>query len=108
MTGQHFLVVHDDPADGMEIEHPDTCLQTVLYGVASANACAVGAMEQEYGLELFFSRGAKPHPFFGVREVVTPGRHLVEYWLEEIKLPPHIGGVEYDHGLTIPDPAVAS
>lgn len=91
--GQHFLIVHDEPADGMDIEHPDTCKQ---------DACAVAAMQEEYGLDLFFARTPEPHPFLGVRDVVASGRHLVEYWLRKITLPPHIGGVEYDHGLTIP------
>lgn len=92
MSGQHFLIVHDEPADGMDIEHPDSCKQDV---------CPVTAMQAEYGLDLFFARTAEPHPFL-VREVVTPGRNPVEYWFRKITLPPHIGGAEYDYGLTIP------
>ncbi|MCW2903363.1 MAG: hypothetical protein JWO67_5628 [Streptosporangiaceae bacterium] len=100
MTSQHFLLVHEDPADGMEIEHLDTCPRTVTAEMA-VYECAHEAMAQEYGLDAFFGRDAEPHPLHGVRQVVAPGRHPVEYWCEEIKLAPFIGVAEYDHGLTI-------
>ena len=85
MSGQHFLIVHDEPADGMEIEHPDSCPTQLVYdGQHTLYTCDVGRAADEVGLEHWFSRDAAED---WLTEHTPPGRHEIAYWEETVCYP---------------------
>lgn len=77
MSEQHFLVVHEESDDGLEIEHPDSCPTEAIYGGrVEVRICPFGELDMEVGLEEFFHLVGTP----GEGEAVTVGRHPSEYW----------------------------
>lgn len=98
MIGQHFLIVHEQPDDGMDIEHPATCPTASRYGGrVLVHTCEVGRHEEAAGLDLFFHRDT-PHPYAFASEKVSPGRWPIEDWSERSWTP---YGWEYDGGLRL-------
>lgn len=91
MSGKHFLIVPADPADGMEVEHPDDCpTETVYDGRVVVFTCGVGFVEYEAGVGHYFSCTADdPCTVY-----TPPGRHEIEYWTECVY-------GEFDYGLAL-------
>jgi hypothetical protein len=96
---QHFLIVHEEPDDGMDVEHPADCPTTTIYdGHVLIHTCEVGRHVEAAGLDVFFHRDT-PHPHArGDSEQVSPGRWPIEVWSERTRYP---GGWEYDGGLRL-------
>lgn len=90
MTGQHFLIVHEEPADGMDIEHPDDCPGYDLDGVYWRYECGVAVVVDETGLDEHFDCNS-----------LAVGRHPVEYWTETRRHP--VFGAEFECGLRLCD-----
>jgi hypothetical protein len=98
MNSQHFLIVHDHPDDGMEVEHPDCCPTAAIYdGRVLVHTCEVGWHEEQAGLDLFFHRD-QPHPHSRDSVQVAVGRHPIEAWSERTGRP---GAWEHDGGLRL-------
>jgi hypothetical protein len=97
--GQHFLIVHEEPDDGMDVEHPADCPTDTIYGGdVQIHTCGVGRHADEFGLDMFFHRD-EPHPHaFGYSQLVAPGRWPIEMWAERTWTEL---GWEYDAGLTL-------
>lgn len=98
----HWLVVHEHPDDGFEVEHTEDCLNP--YGLV---ACDV-AFHAEDGLNLFFHRadvgGSDPH---WRTDGLIPGRYLIESWFNEY-YSHYYGSTEYDAGLSLMYPEEAA
>lgn len=80
---QHYLIVHEEPDDGMDIEHPPSCPTKTIYdGMVLIHTCTVEQIVGDWGLDLFFHReGEEPHPHaYGDSEQVSPGRWPIESW----------------------------
>ena len=77
---QHFLIVHEEPDDGMDVEHPATCPTASIYdGRVLIHTCAVGRLADEWGLDMFFRRDGDVAPAGRLdSEQVKPGRHPIE------------------------------
>jgi hypothetical protein len=109
MTGPdpqpHYLIVHEDPEDGADIEHPAECPHTEEpFGDMTLVSwdCQVNYWEEACGLDSWF-RHVDAHPaddthWYGVR--LEPGRYEVRAWFEEIR---GFDYVEYDGGLALVD-----
>ncbi|REF00261.1 hypothetical protein [Thermomonospora umbrina] len=98
MSGQHYLIVHQATADGMDVEHPPTCPTTTVYGgLATVHTCHVGSLQADPGLDLFFHL-EDPHPHAEHSAKVTPGRYPIEAWQDRIEYP---GGLEFRGGLCL-------
>lgn len=100
MSDRHFLVVHEEPDDGMEIEHPDGCPTELRYdGRVLTYTCPVGQIEDAIGLEdEWFSRDDADSGL----EYTPPGQYVIQAWEDRIQLPPFLGGgVEWNTGLAL-------
>ena len=74
---RHILVVHQEPDDGMDVDHPDSCpVETIYDGRVKVRTCLVGETEMQFSLGDFFHRAGTQ----GEGEPVTVGRHPIEYW----------------------------
>lgn len=84
MTGQHYLIVHADPDDGMDIEHPPSCPTGTDYdGRVKTYTCDVGVIEAAGEVGLHFRRDEKFVDWSQMfSEFVPVGRHRIEYWYE--------------------------
>jgi hypothetical protein len=107
VTGQHFLIVHPEPEDGMDLEHPESCPQhgqlETVYGDYGQYRCAVLAHVEHDGFSSYFRRHPMPMGVGDDTEYVTPGRHVVEAWFDRIDCPSY-GSVEYRTGLRLVPP----
>lgn len=95
-AGEHVLVVEDDgDENALFVEHPPSCERFSMYGEPIEEAmgyrCGVGYEVDNAGLGTLGPE-ARDLPV---------GEYLIESWHEVIVLPPHIGGREYDGGLTL-------
>ncbi|MEU9126556.1 hypothetical protein AB0D08_00310 [Kitasatospora sp. NPDC048540] len=90
----HWLVVHEHPDDGFEVEHTDDCL-----GPYGNVACDV-VFHEEDGLDLFFHRPDLGEDGTSFTDGVRPGRYLIESWFEE-HYSYFYGSTEYDAGLCL-------
>ena len=99
---QHFLIVHDDPADGMDIEHAFDCpLRAIYDGMATEYGCQVERLVADFGIDHFFSR-VDATPLDPHLPALAPGRYEIQYWLERIDLAPHVGvHPEWNEGLSL-------
>lgn len=101
MTAQHFLIVHPEPDDGMEIEHPDSCPTELIHdGRTLVHTCDVGCMVEEFGLGLYFRREETAGPEQQGTEYAPVGRHQVWFWSAEY-YSYYYGAAEFDCGLTL-------
>lgn len=82
MTGQHFLIVHDEPDDGMEVEHPAGCPTDTIYDFLTVHACDVGRVAWEDGPEEYFRRVPEEDD---KRQYTPPGRYEIEYWIDVVQ-----------------------
>lgn len=97
MTGQHFLIVHEEPDDGMEIEHPDSCPTELIYdGKVKVYTCGVGRLEADLGLAYWFRRDPAAAR---LGAYAPPGRYEIEYWTETYRN--YTGAEEFDCGLAL-------
>lgn len=102
MTDQHFLIVHEDPADGMDIEHPESCPTATAYeGRVVRHVCEVGGIEFVGEVDLYFRHSEQPATGWlqAASAVVTVGRHPIEYWSETTRT--QFGVPEFDCGLRL-------
>lgn len=85
-TDQHWLLVPEDPAAAMSLEHPHTCPRVPLriqhgtsWVMGSTPACTEARVAREYGLETFFHpAGAPPNGYESpVRAELAPGVYAV-------------------------------
>lgn len=89
MSDQHFLIVHEDPADGMDIEHPASCpTETAYYGMVIRHRCGVGVIEFDGEVDFHFRRADEPVADWRgtYSEPVPVGRHPIEYWTETTRI----------------------
>ncbi len=102
MNGQHFLIVHPEPADWMEIEHPADCPTELIYdGRVKIHVCGVGRLEYD-GLDDWFRRDPADD---GRTQYVPPGRHEIQYWTETWRN--YTGATEFDCGLALVEDGAA-
>lgn len=100
MTGQHFLIVHDEPDDGMDVEHPADCPTELIYdGMGKIYTCGVGQLDYGLGLGLFFRRDQAETADDWQTEYCPPGRYEIEYWTETSRN--YTGAEEFDCGLAL-------
>lgn len=96
-TGQHFLIVHEEPDDGMDIEHPDGCPRRDVDGMYEQYECGVGQVVDQIGFAHYFRRD--PADTWDDTEYVNVGRHPIDYWTETTRN--YSGADEFDCGLRL-------
>ncbi len=101
MGGQHFLIVHEEPDDGLEVEHPDDCSRRDWDGMYWTYVCEVGIEEDNTGLDYYFHHHQEPTKGSLQKdsEYVPVGRHPIEYWSETHRI--QYGAKEFDCGLRL-------
>ena len=104
MTGQHFLIVHEEPDDGMDVQHAQDCPQhghdESVFADGSAYACAVRLVEDDGDVTEHFRREPEPAKDGSQAgtEYVTAGRHPIEFWQ---RVYDDFESTEYDYGLRL-------
>lgn len=85
MSGEHFLIVPDDPDQAMEVEHPASCPQhghvESVRNFDDSYACPVEQEVREAGIEASFHHDTGVPLFTTGRTSVLPGRHPIEFGL---------------------------
>jgi hypothetical protein len=101
VTGQHFLIVHPEPEDGMDITHPPSCPTELIHGGRTrVHTCNVGFMVEEFGVDLYFRREEVAPPGREGSEYAPVGCHPVWFWSDE-HYSYFYGVSEFDCGLTL-------
>jgi hypothetical protein len=77
----HYLIVHKNPEDGLEIQHPDDCpTQPGRHGGDYVeHACMIGQIEAFVGLGW---RHTDVPDSFGRTEPLRPGRYHLDYFTD--------------------------
>lgn len=110
----HVLVVGEfdpnEPGDCFEVEHLDDCpnefVDAGVFGGYTSYTCGIGYFAEADGLEMWFRHADGPSDD-GDREVLKPGRHVIEAW--SAYDPPHPGGGgEWDGGLRLAEEPAAT
>lgn len=89
----HWLVVEEDPEDGLTIEHTDDCIDQ--YGEVG---CDVRHHEEYAGVDMFFHRADLDEKGDGYTDGVRHGRYLIVAYSAEYFT---FDGPEYDAGLRL-------
>lgn len=102
MTDHHILIVHTEPDDGMDVEHPPSCPQhghdDSVFTEDRAYACEIEFHVWSAGLDSYFHREHEPQQYGAA--LVAPGRHPIEAWSAK-SYSWEYGSWEYDGGLVL-------